>query len=100
LTRELNSTFAENKTIARTTLERAKAAFDTLGRGVLGLFQDAALETQNPERLDALLELVVEARGHYRSGKQWDKSDALRDRLHSVGITLEDTKDGTRWKLD
>lgn len=49
--------------------------------------------------VDALVQLAVEARAQARDRKDWAQADALRDRLATSGIALEDTADGVRWKL-
>jgi cysteinyl-tRNA synthetase len=49
--------------------------------------------------VDALVDLVVEARGAARERKDYAQSDAIRDRLTAAGIVLEDTADGVRWRL-
>ena len=49
--------------------------------------------------VDALVALAVEARADARGRKDWARADAIRDRLASSGIALEDTADGVRWRL-
>ncbi|MBC7647336.1 MAG: cysteine--tRNA ligase [Pseudopedobacter sp.] len=98
LSKEVNSALTGE--VGKDTLENTLKAFHTLGGNVLGLFGDSKAGGQNPEMLDTLLELVMDSRTHYRLNKQWSKSDALRDQLQKVGITLEDTAQGTRWKLE
>ncbi|MCW2605958.1 MAG: cysteinyl-tRNA synthetase [Frankiales bacterium] len=49
--------------------------------------------------VDALVALAVEARGEARARKDYAQADAIRDRLSSSGIVLEDTVDGVRWRL-
>jgi len=49
--------------------------------------------------VDALVQLAVEARAQARERKDWAQADALRDRLASSGVVLEDTADGVRWRL-
>ena len=34
-----------------------------------------------------------------RAAKDWNKSDSIRDKLKDIGIEIEDTSDGTIWKL-
>jgi len=98
LSREVNTALVGE--VGRETLEHALSTFKTLGGDVLGLFADSSAEGQNPEMLDTLLELVLDSRDNFRLNKQWAKSDALRDQLQKVGIVLEDTAQGTRWKLE
>ncbi|WLS84570.1 cysteine--tRNA ligase [Lactobacillus apis] len=50
-------------------------------------------ETQGDEEIVALIEQRDEA----RKNKDWAKSDQLRDQLKEMGVTIEDTPQGTRW---
>ena len=49
--------------------------------------------------VDALVEIAVEARADARARKDWERADAVRDRLKASGIVLEDTPTGVRWRL-
>ena len=49
--------------------------------------------------VDALVALAVEARAEARARKDWQRADAVRDRLSAAGIVLEDTADGVQWRL-
>ncbi len=84
----------------RGTLERARDAYRTLGGDVLGLFAEGQSRAAAEDGLviDALMELVLKARQNYRLQKQYAEADELRDTLAEAGITVEDTKDGVRWK--
>jgi len=46
---------------------------------------------------DAFIDLLVEVRSEVRKQKLWAVSDLIRDRLKELGVTLEDSKDGTSW---
>jgi cysteinyl-tRNA synthetase len=49
--------------------------------------------------LDADVEALIEARRAAKAARNWTEADRLRDQLKSMGILLEDRKDGTvRWK--
>lgn len=45
------------------------------------------------------IEKMIEARNQARRDKDYAGADAIRDELLSRGIELEDTRDGTRWKV-
>jgi cysteinyl-tRNA synthetase len=53
--------------------------------------------------VDALVALAVEARADARAAKDWARADAVRDRLATAGIAVEDTvvdgAAGVRWRL-
>jgi len=44
---------------------------------------------------DALLEIVVQARGALRSARLWSEADTLRGRLEALNYTIADTPHGT-----
>jgi len=66
--------------------------------GVLGL----ELEEKSATVLVAepFIQLLVEVREELRSVKQFALADRIRDRLLQLGVSLEDGKTGTSWKLE
>jgi cysteinyl-tRNA synthetase len=46
-----------------------------------------------------LLDFLLEMREEARAEKAYARSDAIRDRLASLGVTIEDTASGPRWRL-
>jgi len=46
------------------------------------------------------LDLLLEVREGLRKEKQFELSDRIRDRLTEMGVSIEDTSNGARWKLD
>lgn len=89
---KVNTAMAEGLT--QETLERALSVYDVIG-GVLGLFRE---ELGQDEVVDGLMEFLVGMREKARKEKNFEVSDEIRDRLAEIGILLEDTKDGPRWK--
>jgi cysteinyl-tRNA synthetase len=54
-----------------------------------------------PAEADALepeLAALVEARAAARAARDWARSDQLRDELAALGVAVEDTRDGQRWR--
>lgn len=50
------------------------------------------------ELVGKLMELIVAIRQEARKNKDWGTADKIRDSLGEVGIVLEDTAQGVRWK--
>jgi cysteinyl-tRNA synthetase len=46
------------------------------------------------------IDLLVQIRRELRQAKQYALADSIRTRLVELGVTLEDTRDGTLWKLE
>jgi cysteinyl-tRNA synthetase len=63
--------------------------------GVLGL---RLAEKTGSGDADKFIDLLVEVRSEARMQKLWALSDLIRDRLIALGVTIEDSKDGTGWR--
>lgn len=55
---------------------------------------------QNAGSNDDEIEELVKKRDEARANKDWATSDKLRDQLREMGITIQDTPQGTRWTRD
>jgi cysteinyl-tRNA synthetase len=44
------------------------------------------------------IDLLVELRDELREAKLYQLSDRVRSRLAELGVALEDTSEGTRWR--
>ena len=61
------------------------------------------LETDNSKSdgdIAPYLDLLLEVREGLRNKKQFELSDQIRDRLVELGVSIEDTSAGARWKLE
>ncbi len=63
--------------------------------GVLGL---RLAEKKGAGDADKFIDLLVELRSEIRKQKLWALSDQIRDKLKALGVTIEDSKDGTSWR--
>ena len=57
--------------------------------------EEKALEE---ESISGLVDLLVELREQFREKKDFEASDTIRARLRELGVVLEDTPKGVRWK--
>ena len=91
LAREINRLGPEGGDVAE-----AQATLRELA-GVLGLSleQDVAALTG----AEPFLDLLVEVRQELRAARQFELADRVRDRLLDMGVALEDTPQGTRWRV-
>ncbi|NLF79719.1 MAG: cysteine--tRNA ligase [Clostridia bacterium] len=55
-------------------------------------------EKAGPGIENELLDLILEIRGAARARKDWAAADLIRDRLKDLGVAIEDTAQGARWK--
>jgi cysteinyl-tRNA synthetase len=63
--------------------------------GVFGLVLEK--ETSDDQSAAPFIDYLIELRAEMRKQKLFAFSDQIRDRLTSLGIVLEDSKDGTTW---
>ena len=92
LARDLNKALATGA--GKSALGPAAEVF-ALARDVLGLFP---AESTAAVEAEPLVELLIELRDAARRRKDFATGDTIRSRLAGLGIVLEDTKDGVRWK--
>jgi len=64
---------------------------------VLGLLPMDASDEGN--LTEGLMKLILDVRARARSNKDWGTSDAIRDHLNELKITVKDGKDGATWEV-
>lgn len=98
--RDVNAVLNSGRRIKGPALKDIDEWFRTYGGGVLGVVPERlAAPAEGSEGLvSGLMELLIDIRQKIRAEKLWSLSDAVRDGLKNLGITLEDKKDGTTWK--
>ncbi len=66
--------------------------------------REGRLDQATPEVLatrgvtDAHIQALVDERDHAKKRRDFKRADEIRNQLSAMGILLEDSKDGTRWK--
>ena len=74
--------------------------FDDVVFGVLGLLDEESAGGASGKVVDGLMQMVLEERAKAKAAKDWAASDAIRDSLKALGISVKDTKDGAEWTLE
>ena len=93
LVRSIN--VARDVGVSGASFESAQTELRTLC-GVLGLTLEAG--PSKVAEAAPFIELLIELRAELRKAKQYQLSDMVRNRLSDLGVTLEDSAQGTRWK--
>ncbi|MCL1816626.1 MAG: cysteine--tRNA ligase [Clostridiales bacterium] len=94
---ELNSYLNGENPPTLADIETAEQLFTDF-EAVLGMIKPTAKESGGLE--EPLLELLLKVREQARVKKDWAAADAIRDGLKEIGIAIEDTPQGARWKKD
>ena len=67
-------------------------------RELTGVFGLRLQEKQGSSDAEAQVDALIAERNEARKQKQWALSDQIRDKLKELGVTIEDSKDGTKWR--
>jgi cysteinyl-tRNA synthetase len=92
LVRQINTFLAKPRPAEPS--RQAADLFDEL-TGVLGLCYNRQVKT-----LDADVEALIEKRQQARKTRDFKTADAIRDELGGMGIVLEDTPQGVKWRRE
>ena len=80
-----------------------QAAQDTLRElaGILGLsLADSESSEGNALAAKPFIDLLVSVRTELRQEKQWAMADKVRDGLAALSVQLEDSQNGTNWRIE
>lgn len=91
IVRIANANANEQSTLA--FVEYVDGVIKTLCDGVLGVISE-----RKAENLDTEVEELIAERTEARKAKNWARADEIRAQLLAMGIILEDTKEGVKWK--
>ena len=64
----------------------------------IGIFENIEDAEVNSELVEKLMDIIISIRQDARANKNWATADKIRDELKAVGIVLEDTPNGVKWK--
>ena len=82
---------------AGATQDQLQPAQEAL-RELTGVFGLRLSEKKGSGEVDKFVDLLVEVRTEVRKQKLWALSDQIRVKLKELGVTIEDSKDGTTWR--
>ena len=92
--RVINLINDKKETLTATDLETFSTTVISFTFDVLGLLSKKE-SGQNTDKLDSVLEMLIQMRNEARANKNWALSDEIRDKLAALGIQLKDGKEGT-----
>jgi cysteinyl-tRNA synthetase len=92
--REVNNLLDSNNV----SKEEATQIYSLLAN--LNLVLGVVSEITKTEDLPGKAQELIAKREEARKAKDWITADALRQQLKDMGVTIEDTKQGVRWKVE
>ncbi|MGD0583738.1 MAG: cysteine--tRNA ligase [Bacteroidales bacterium] len=96
--RVINSAYEGDDTLNSDDLKVLRDLFNTFVFDILGL-RDESSEHQDMTLTGNLIRMILDSRQEAKNRKDWATSDAIREELTRLGITIKDRKDGTDWEL-
>lgn len=98
IVRLINVINAGQETLTAADLQYLSERVKALVHDVLGLEDDTRVATHS-DKLDAVIQILIEMRQKARADRNFALSDQIRDQLLKAGIQLKDTKEGTTYTL-
>lgn len=101
-TRQVNSLLNGAKSLSATECQALLAVYTDLAGDVFGILPSSGnnhIDALQPDRVSGLVELLLDLRTAARARRDYATSDQIRDQLQTLGITLEDGRNGTVWHL-
>ena len=82
------------ESLTEADVKELKQTITTFVFDILGI-QDEETASNNSDKLNGVVEMLIKMRNEARANKNWAMSDQIRDELASLGIILKDGKEGT-----
>ncbi|SHJ17162.1 cysteine--tRNA ligase [Flavobacterium terrae] len=82
------------ESITTSDLEDLRITISNFVYDILGI-QDEQTVSNNSDKLNGAVEMLIRMRNEARANKNWALSDQIRDELAAIGIILKDGKEGT-----
>lgn len=88
----------KRETISAEDLAELKTTLETFTFEILGIKNEKA-SNNTTQKLEGVIEMLIEMRKTARENKNWALSDEIRDKLLALNIQLKDGKDGTSYSF-
>jgi cysteinyl-tRNA synthetase len=88
----------KRESITSSDLELLKKTLEEFTFEVLGIRNEKS-SGNNTDKLEGVVEMLIEMRNEARVNKNWSLSDEIRDKLLALGIQLKDGKEGTSFSV-
>jgi cysteinyl-tRNA synthetase len=96
--RIINSANDKKITLTQSDIDLLKKIYQDFIFDVLGLLEEKS-DAKTNDTLNKIITLVQDIRAKAKTGRDFQLSDEIRDKLIEAGIQIKDTKEGSTWKL-
>ncbi len=99
LVKEINRSLDDDRSSSLGTLTTMDKLINDLAGDVMGILPYSFSARHEENLVENLVETLLALRQQFRAENNWQKADDIRDRLHNIGIAIEDGSDNTTWRL-
>jgi cysteinyl-tRNA synthetase len=96
--RIINSVKDGKESLSSSDLEKLKSLFNTFVTDVLGLI--STKDNSGNDLTNEVMALVLKLRENAKSSKDFATADLIREELNKLNIQVNDSRDGSSWKLN
>ncbi len=93
----INVLYDKKDTATFEQIEKLKTLFNDFFFDILGL-QSEDSNTGNTEKINGVMNIIIDIRKKARENKDFSTSDFIRDELKKINIQIKDAKDGALWE--
>ena len=97
--KEVNRIIASTESVDVNFYNDVKTFLTKTAENVLGIVDFNKTTTGDDKLVNDLIELFITLRTEAKKNKNYQLSDTIRDRLKELGVVLQDSKEGTSYKI-
>ena len=96
----INSAASGRIVLSNSQISDLTSLYSEFMQEVLGLANEGSVNEASEDLASSLLDLLVEMRSDAKENKDWDNADKIRNTLKELGVTINDSKEGSTWSND
>lgn len=97
--KEVNRIIASSESVELNFYNDVKTFLTKTAENVLGIVDFNKITAGDDKLVNDLIELLITLRTEAKQNKNYQLSDIIRDRLKELGVVLQDSKEGTSYKI-
>ena len=97
--KEVNRIVASSESVDVNFYNDVKTFLSKTAENVLGIVDFNKTNAGDDKLVNDLIELLITLRTEAKQNKNYQLSDTIRDRLKELGVVLQDSKEGTSYKI-
>ncbi len=97
--RMINHIIAGTQKISSEDIELLKEIYQVFFFEIMGMKMSDVQDDSREEAYSKAVDMLLDQRMKAKANKDWETSDYIRNELTALGFEINDTKDGSEWRL-